>query len=223
MRTDHHSHILPQLDDGAKSVEMSQEMLALLQKQGVQRVVATPHFYLHRQKSVSGFLEKRQAALASLQPAPIEIVTGAEVAVEHGLSEHPEIEKLAITGTNLILLELPYMTYAEWMMEEIHNISCEYKLRPIIAHVHRCLPYCSKSALEQILGMNAVFQVNLEAFCSFREKRFVRQLIREGLPVVFGSDCHNMTSRKPNFDLLEKKVKPETIAAADRILEQYAV
>ncbi len=223
MRIDYHSHILPNMDDGAKNVEMSMEMLALLKEQGVQRVIATPHFYLHRQKTVTGFLEKRQAALDSLQPAPLEIITGAEVAIERGICEQEGIEKLAITGTNLILLEFPYIPYAEWMLEEIHNLTCEYKLRPVIAHVHRCLAYCSKSEMERILAMKAVFQVNLEALRSFREKHFVRQLIKDGLPLVFGSDCHNMTSRKPNFDLLTKKIKPETIDASDRIFEQYTL
>lgn len=223
MRTDYHSHILPKMDDGAKDEAMSMEMLGMLQAQGIERVIATPHFYPHRQKSVADFLAKRQKALEQLTSSPIEILTGAEVAIEHGLSELEDIEKLAITGTNLILLEFPYTGFAEWMMEEIHNLSCEYKLKPIIAHVHRCIPYCSRSEMGQILKTDAVFQVNNEAFRSFREKQFVKRLIKEDFPMVFGSDCHNTTSRMPNFDLLVKKVKPALIAASDGILEQYAL
>lgn len=222
MKTDYHSHILPKLDDGAKTEEMSMEMLTLLKEQGIERVVATPHFYAHKEKSVADFLQKRQKALDCLKASPIEIIPAAEVAVEHGISEIPGIEKLAITGTNLILLELPYMAYAGWMTEEIYNISCEYRLKPIIAHVHRCLAYYSKSEMEQLLKTDAVFQVNNEAFRSFHEKNLVKQLIKQKFPIVFGSDCHNISSRKPNFDLLFKKVKSEVIAGSDSILEQYS-
>ena len=119
MRTDYHSHILPKIDDGAKDVEMSMKMLEILKTQGIERVIATPHFYLHKQKSVSDFLRKRDNALKKIDSSPLEIVTGAEVAIEHGLSEVKDIEKLAITGTNLILLEFPYLHFAEWMIEEI--------------------------------------------------------------------------------------------------------
>ena len=52
MLTDCHNHILPEMDDGSKSVEMSVAMLQMMQEQGIARVIATPHFYRHREKSV---------------------------------------------------------------------------------------------------------------------------------------------------------------------------
>ena len=42
---DFHSHILPAMDDGSKNIEESLQMLRMLQEQGVERVIATPHFY----------------------------------------------------------------------------------------------------------------------------------------------------------------------------------
>lgn len=111
MMTDCHSHILPEMDDGSDSIEMSCSMLELLRQQGVERSIATPHFYRHREKSVAAYLEKRQRQFAKLKaanPAVQNIFLGAEVAIEKGLSDTPDIEKLAIQGTDLILLELPY-------------------------------------------------------------------------------------------------------------------
>lgn len=223
MRTDYHSHILPETDDGAKNKEMSAKMLEMLEMQGVKRVIATPHFYAHKEKSVEDFLVKRQKALERLDVSPIEIIPAAEIAIEHGISELTGIEKLAVTGTNLILLELPYRAYAEWMSEEIHNISCEYNLKPIIAHVHRYLSFYSKAEMEQLLKTDAVFQVNNEAFRSFHEKRLVKKLIKNEAPIVFGSDCHNTSNRKPNFDLLAKKISPEIISDSDSIFNQYKI
>lgn len=224
MRTDYHCHVLPEIDDGAKNTDMSVQMLEMLHGQGVERVTATPHFYAHREKSVRRFLEKRQQSYDKLMSCknPFgELILGAEVAIEHGISELEGIERLAISGTDLILLEFPYGPYAEWMSEEIYNISCEYHLTPVIAHIHRYIGYYSRSEMEHILKTNAVFQINNEAFGSFREKRFVKALMKSGVPVVFGSDSHNMSGRRPNFDLLAKKAPQECIEASDMMLDKY--
>ncbi len=224
MRTDYHCHVLPAIDDGAKNTDVSVQMLETLYSQGVERVVATPHFYAHREKSVKRFLEKRQQSydkLISCKNPFKELVLGAEVAIERGISELEGIERLAISGTDLILLEFPYGPYADWMSEEIHNIACEYHLTPVIAHIHRYIGYFSKSEMENILKTDAVFQINNEAFGSFREKRFVKALMKSGETFIFGSDSHNMSGRRPNFDLLAKKTSPECIEASDKLLDEY--
>ena len=223
MRTEYHCHILPGLDDGSDSAETSLAMIDAMRKQGVERIIASPHFYAHREKSVAHYLEKRQAAYDSIQAdaAVQDIRLGAEVAIEHGLSELPDVEKLAVSGTDLILLELPYREYASWMTEEIYNIASEFRLRVVLAHVHRYLEYYSKSEMQTILSSNVIFQVNNEAFGNWKERRFVKALITDGKPVVFGSDAHNLGNRKPNWDLLTRKCKPEIIAASDSVLDQH--
>ena len=223
MLTEYHCHVLPGIDDGAENVETSLAMLEALKEQGVDRVVFTPHFYRHREKSVERFIEKRQAAFESIRDkSPIKnMLLGAEVAVEHGLSEVKDIEKLAIQGTKLIFLEYPYRDYVDWMSEEIYNISVEYKLKVILAHVHRYLEYYSKEQLERILSSDHIMQINNEAFSSWAEKKVVKKVMNDGKMFVFGSDAHNTTTRKPNWDLLKKKAKPEMIEASDAVFEQY--
>ena len=152
------------------------------------------------------------------------IVTGAGKAFVAGadISEMKDIEKLVIMGTNLIMLELPYRSYEKWISEEIYNISAEYNLKVIIAHVHRYFEYYSSSEIERILSIKPVFQVNNEAFENRKEKRFIKNLINEEKEIVFGSDAHNLTSRKPNWDLLQKKVDVSIIETSDKMLERYA-
>ena len=62
---DIHTHILPRLDDGAKDSRVSIELLKRLQKQGVETVVATPHYIGNC--SIKSFLEKRQNAYNELR------------------------------------------------------------------------------------------------------------------------------------------------------------
>ena len=224
MLTEYHCHILPGIDDGSDSAETSQQMIELMKTQGVERICATPHFYAHREKSVADFLKKRQAAFAKIKDSAAisDIHLGAEVSIEHGISELPDIEKLAIEGTGFILLELPYRPYEKWMSEEIYNIAAEYKLKVMLAHVHRYLPYYSKEELEAVLHSNAIYQINNEAFGSWREKRIAKKVIAEHTHFAFGSDAHNMSSRKPDWDLLQKRVKREIIDISNEMFEKYS-
>ena len=57
--TDLHCHILPGIDDGAKTVEDSIEILKMELEQGVNSVVFTPHFDI-RETNLKSFLEKRK-------------------------------------------------------------------------------------------------------------------------------------------------------------------
>ena len=221
MLTEHHCHILPQIDDGSNSVEMSLEMIKMMRSQGVERIIATPHFYAHRERNdIKAYLAKRQTAYDKIVQADnsnSDIMLGAEVAIEHGLHSIPDIDKLRLADTNYILLELPYAGFQHWYLDEITDISYEYGFTPIIAHIHRYLDYYSKSEYEEVLKLDAIFQINNEAFGNFKERRFVKNLIKEGYPYLFGSDAHNLTDRKPNWDLLQKKVKTNVIDGAEVI------
>ena len=223
MLTDHHSHILPGIDDGAKNVEMSLEMIRALKQQGVERIVATPHFYAHREDSIDAYLQKRQNAFDALMqqnPAVSNIILGAEVAIERGISELDGIQKLAFQGTDYILLEFPYTSFANWMIEEIENITYNFKLTPIIAHLHRYTDDYSKEQMQSVLALNALIQFNNEVFETWSDKRFLKSVVSSGHEILFGSDTHNMKSRKPNFDLLLKKAKPEWIERSNSVLDK---
>ena len=65
---DWHSHVLPALDDGSRSVDESLALLRMLSEQGVDTVIATPHFYADRE-SLSSFLEPTAPALRSSRAA----------------------------------------------------------------------------------------------------------------------------------------------------------
>lgn len=224
MFIDCHCHILPQIDDGSKSTEMSLQMIAMQHQQGVESIIATPHFYAHREKSVEHYLQKRQEAYQKVMnsaPAVSQIRLGAEVAIEHGLSRIPGIDKLAFQGSKLFLFEFPYGRFDQRYIEEVYDVCNDYGFVPIIAHLHRYLDFFTKAEMQKVLEMDAIIQFNNEAFGNFRERTFCKKILKQGYRVVFGSDSHNLDSRKPNFDLLQKKAKPEWIENANQILTSY--
>lgn len=218
MLTDYHCHVLPGIDDGAETTEISEKMLDLMKMQGVGRVILTPHFYPHREQSVEDFLRRRANAFAKISHrTEFEFHLGAEIAIERGISEISGIEQLAVGGTNLMLLELPFSGYGRWVLDEIHNLKCAGFV-PVLAHVHRYIGGYSKLQLDEILNTDAIFQVNTEVFASFRERRFVKKLIRSDARVVFGSDAHDLADRKPDFEVLKRKVKAKIIEASDAVI-----
>ncbi len=209
---DFHSHILPKMDDGSKSVEESLELLAMLAEQGVKKVVATPHFYAN-DESVEKFLTRRQKAYetlcAALPDGMPEILLGAEVRYYQGISRLKELKALCVQGSNLLLLEMPEVRWTEYVAKEVQDLTCLGDLTLILAHVDRCLHFQSGNTLKKIAESGVVLQINAEAITApFRRRAMT--LLKSGAGCLIGSDCHNLTDRPPYigkaFDLIRKKM-----------------
>lgn len=210
--TDFHCHILPGIDDGAADVEESIQLINMQLSQGVRNIVATPHFRKHA-ISVESFLERREAAYRKIirsgafEEMP-RIMLAAEIALEHNLCDTPGIELLANQQMNTLLIEIPYEGYRKWMSEEIEEIAYRTKKQIIIAHLDRYVDIFSSADYNDILNIpDAIFQFNTSVFTKWKSKRLLKPFIKDDYPVVFGTDCHNTSSRKPNFDLMRKHLK----------------
>lgn len=59
---DFHTHILPGLDDGAKTLDESIQLLKMEEEQGVDTIVFTPHYY-HEREDLKSFLQRRASVL----------------------------------------------------------------------------------------------------------------------------------------------------------------
>lgn len=186
--TDFHSHILPCADHGSDSPETSQRQLGLLARAGVDRVVATPHFY-PSDITAEAFLALRRQCAEALhatlgEPAP-EIVMGAEVLVCCGLDEMEGLEKLCVEGTDTILLEMPFREWSEPLIETVGRIK-RRGLNPVMAHIDR---YDDKP-IERLLEFGIMCQVNASALASRRGRGWLLDLVKEGRICALGSDIH---------------------------------
>lgn len=208
---DFHSHILPGIDDGSPDIETSLLLLEEEKKQGVDTIVFTPHFYPDR-NTIDDFLRKRDEAFIKLQSAEgnenfPKFIPGAEVALTYEVPKLPDLEKLCICGTNLILIELPYHTYNEWVLNALFEISAR-GLHPVIAHFERFVTFeFFKALYEKILAMNFDIQINASFIFSRKEMKFLKTLIKQGYIPVLGSDVHNTTSRFIHLEEARKVVK----------------
>lgn len=199
---DLHSHILPGIDDGSKSPEMSRNLLRLLQQQGVQTVVATPHFY-PVEDTPDNFLRRRAEAYDRLQPmvedAP-RILLGAEVTYFDGMRHSHAMEYLQLGQSGLLLVEMPFGPWTQRMVKELAQIPLATGLIPVIAHVNRYrrpdqLPKYQKELLLQ----GVLFQCNAEAFVSVWQRSWALKMLQKEQIHFLGSDAHNLTNRSPKL------------------------
>ena len=210
--TDFHCHILPGIDDGAANTEESVKLIQMQMAQGVRNIVATPHFRLH-EISIEKFLKRRAAAYdkllncGAIKEMP-HIMLAAEIALERNLCYVDGIELLANQEMDTLLIEIPYEGYRKWMSEEIEEIAYRTKKQIIIAHLDRYVDIFSSADYNDILNIpDAIFQFNTSTFTKWKSKKLVKPFIKDDYPIIFGTDCHNTTSRKPTFDLMLKQLK----------------
>ena len=207
---DMHSHILPAIDDGAKDIQQSLQMLVEAKRQGVDVCVATSHCELHKQNAVDDFLNSRIDAYNALMQGSHnsdipKIILGAEVYLDNDISKFPDIQRLCINGTNFMLVEfgrgVPTDNYSEWL----YNLTIK-GIIPIIAHIDR---YAQRSEMiKSFDGIKIIYQVNNECVLSMPGRRFLKKLAP--YTVVMGSDMHNTDTRpcdmKKAYDILAKKI-----------------
>lgn len=205
---DFHSHILPALDDGSQSVEMSLDMLRASAGQGVGKIVATPHFYPGRIDPES-FFEKRAESANMLARAIAElkqkgenfpeVYLGAEVAFFDGMSRYKGLDRFCINGTRLLLVEMPFQKWTENEVAELGAIKNEQGLIPIIAHIERYIDKQSKDLYPMIFSGDILIQANADAFLERKTRKRMMKMLMQGEVDLLGSDCHNLTTRIPNI------------------------
>ncbi len=225
---DFHSHILPSLDDGSSSVAESIEMLRLSSRDGVRGIVATPHFYAHRE-APEHFLKRRRTSWEQLAPrlpddVP-EIYLGAEVYYYTGISNTKGLSRLCIGGGDTLLLEMPFHKWSERMVDEVIDLAQDTDITVLLAHIDRYFASQSAETWDELAENGILFQMNASAFLGgWLARRRALRLLDAGRIAVLGSDCHNMGERKPNLweacEVIRKKCGARRVYALTGKAEQ---
>ncbi|MCI7739003.1 CpsB/CapC family capsule biosynthesis tyrosine phosphatase [Butyricicoccus porcorum] len=221
---DFHSHILPNIDDGSKDINMSMEMLKRSKEQQIDVMIATPHFYADSD-TIEHFLKKRTYALKQLEDnidfsAP-KIVSGAEVCFFAGIGRADNIEELCIGSSDLMLLEMPFRAWSKGDLREVERL-LNRGIRPIIAHLERFYRFQKdKELIQDLFAFPVLIQVNAECLLSWKDRRRAIKLFQSGQAHLLGSDCHNLTGRPQNLmegrAMLEKKIGRQFLNQMDQL------
>lgn len=208
---DIHSHILPEFDDGAKSMEEALEMLRESKRQGVNKVISTSHCYPKREDSIRNFLNDRKACLDGLRRAAAEtgedlpeIYAGCELNICRDFTEDEGLKELCIEGTDYLLLEMPYEPWTDGVIEVVYKMTLK-GIHPVMAHIDRFL-YQKREMLDALFELDVLYQVNAEAFLDKRMIKQAEELISAGRANFIGTDMHNLSSRKPCMQEAKEKI-----------------
>lgn len=210
---DLHCHILPGIDDGAKDLDTSLNMLEIAKKNGTRALVATPHVI---EGKWLPFWEKIVSECELLKTAACEkglnipVYPGAEVAV------HWDILDLVsgpgpycINGGRYMLVELPAMDLPGFTDEFFFTLQAR-GITPILAHPERH-PVISKriELLTEWIARGVLVQVNGASIVGNMGQRAMHaaeQLLRSNMVHCIGSDAHSTRHRNPSLALTAEKL-----------------
>ncbi len=199
MGTDMHSHLIPGIDDGSKTMQESIQLIQRLQSYGFKKLITTPHIMLEFYKNTPEII---QSGLAKLQAAvrtngmDIQIEAAAEYNIDEGFFDKvTKGEELLTIQDNLILVETGFISKPVILLETLFELELR-GYQPILAHPERYYYLMSDKKLqEDLLDRNIFFQVNLLSFTGFYSKevrQFAEKLVDEKRIKLVGTDCHNM-------------------------------
>ena len=137
----------------------------------------------------------------------------------------------APAGRGLILIEMPFDQWNSDILQELKDVLQKQKMQVVLAHVERYPEFQrDKRVWNQVLDLPLTLQINGGALIKGRAKRkFCLALLKERQNVILGSDCHNLTSRRPNLEearaFITKKLGAGRLdlidQTAERLLQEY--
>lgn len=214
---DLHSHVIPGVDDGAKDLNESIELVSALKQQGVQAIMATPHFYAEH-VSLEDYIKKINSAFNTLKEAlpekMPELFLGYEVRYIGGLSEKESISSLTLGNSNYIMVELPYSDINRYMIDDIITMGINFNKIPVLAHIDRYIKFRNFDYLYDALeNKELTAQLNADSVISGPSRKESLKLIKGGYITFVGSDTHSVNERPPRldkfYDIVETKLGSE--------------
>ncbi len=219
---DIHCHLLYDVDDGAKTLDESVEMLKRAKSQKIDRIILTPHlrhgmFRYDKAKIDSGF--------ATLQPIAkemgIDIRIGTEYHVDSGIIEAFKSGQChTLADSAYVLAEYSHNSEFSFIYKMTQELILAGYI-PVIAHVERyeCLAE-NINNIEQIREAGALIQTNADAILGLEgrtTKKNCKKLLKNNLVDIVASDSHGIKNRICNLQkchqYVEKKYSKEYAGA----------
>lgn len=226
---DIHTHIVPELDDGAENLDQALEMARVSSEEGVSKMVATPHIFRGSYgyddlAFLPGRIEKLNKVLQS-RGIELEVLPGAEVHVSHDLLTRirKNRRQLMLNEGSYMFVEFPSDHIFPGVPQLLFEIMKE-GITPIIAHPERNAVFRrNPGILYDLIQKGALSQVNGGSFIGTygsHVQEAALYFLEHGMIHFVASDCHNTRTLKPClFDAvqcLRSLVEEEVVEALVR-------
>jgi len=202
---DLHSHILPGIDDGPKTMKQSLDLARLYVQAGYRQVVATPHYMPGTTWMPAASVVKQQVlrinrAIAA-RGLPLQVLPGMEVAMDTqipGLLDDDSL--LTLAHSTCLLLEVPFQQLPLGWDGLIYEILARgYKV--LLAHPERCAQlFHSPEIFDKIINMEIYIQCDWGSLLGYHgpmAQQVVKSLIQHRLLHCLATDSHDAKARNP--------------------------
>ena len=199
---DIHSHILPELDDGSRSLAESLEMARIAAEDGITHMVATPHMFngLSHNPEPAEIIERVEALQDAIGDA-LKLLPGNEVHIAHDLVEKVRDDKVTrLNRKNYMLIEFPSMSVPVGADNLFYRLQVE-GITPILVHPERnseiqrqpalIEPFINRGTRVQVTAMSITGQFGARA------RLCVERLLRHNCVHLVATDTHRAGRRPP--------------------------
>lgn len=213
---DIHTHILPGVDDGSRSMEETLQMLRQASEQGIESIIATPHFAVGAKNApVERLIEIRdqvQEEAIKINPK-LQIMLGNELYYSDSVLESLKAkEALTLAGSRYVLVEFSTREAYNTIYKGLSNLIRAGYI-PILAHVERyhCMEK-NEYQIADLIELGCYIQMNCDSLQGGffdSEAKHNRKLVNQGMVHFLGSDCHDSKNRVPQMqsavEILQKR------------------
>ncbi len=205
---DIHSHILPGVDDGAKDMDMTMEMIRIYKRNGVNKIIVTPHYV--KNSSMSTSLEDIKKVLEEVRQEieraalDFEIYLGHEIYLCRDLLDKLETGKVGtMNGTSYVFVELPQMDIPDYTRGLIREL-VDAGYRPILSHPEKnTLIIEDINIVYDFIQDGALIEVDIPSVCgNFGRdvKRASQKLLKHKMVHFLATGAHSSIRRTPRID-----------------------
>jgi len=191
---DIHNHVLPSIDDGAKSLEVSQQMITLYKDLGYSGVIATPHvmedFYHNTQATIQTAFDELKTVRPQHDNYPFH--ASAEYMLDAQFDKLLANKELTPLYEDMLLVEMSFFKPPMDLEQKLFDIR-RHDYMGIMAHPERYTYLKDKNAFENIKKRGCFFQLNLLSLSGHYGKDVFKKaelLLREGMIDFVGTDAH---------------------------------
>jgi protein-tyrosine phosphatase len=225
LHTDIHSHFIPGIDDGAKSIDDSLALIRGMKELGYKKVITTPHImtdgYRNTPEIILSGLEKVKEALKKAE-IDIEIEAAAEYYYDFEFENKIKTGNVMTFGKKYLLWEIPFINPPENMNQLIFEMATRgYK--PVLAHVERYGFWQQNfEKYEELADRGVLLQMNINSVTghySIPTRKAAQWLIDKNMISFVGSDCHHIG----HIELIKKAITDkhfQKLLGSDKLLNR---
>ena len=220
---DFHSHILPGIDDGSRSIEQTIRMLKEAKEAGFTKIISTSHY-------IEGYYESDEAERTELlnevqkNISGIELYLGNEIYITNNMINLIQNKKAStINNSKYVLFEFPLSAKSMNDKEVVYRL-IENGFVPIIAHPER-YSYVQDNPeyIEELAEMGALFQANYGSIIGMygkKAEKTLKKFLKNDLIRFFGSDSHRIDQVYTKMPKILKKLHK---FLSDEEIEEFTV